>query len=373
MTIPRIIINIPNVIASFVNGKDINTKYEIQFDVKIQRTIYRLKAGNIKRLKLHSEVISFPKSDEVQIEIKSIGLNFADVFAILGLYSATPKGSFIPGLEFSGVVLDQGENCERFKKGDKVMGVTRFGAYSSHINIDSRYIIKIPDQWSYEEGASYLVQVLTAYYGLKELGAIKHYQTVLIHSAAGGVGIWANRIAKKFNCYTIGTVGSEEKVPLLNLEGYDKGIVRNINSFESDLLRALDGRELHQIMECIGGKIMKVGFRHLSPTGRLLLYGSAHYSERKDRPNYLSLIPKYLKRPRIDAQSMIAENKSIMAFNLIYLFQNVELMHQLLVELEQLNLGKPKIGMSFKFENLPQAIRHFQSGKTIGKVVVNLS
>ena len=93
-----------------------------------------------------------------------------------------------------------------------VMGVTRFGGYTSHLNIDSRYVIPLPKQWNFEEGAAYLVQVLTAYYGLIELGNIKKNSTVLVHSAAGGVGIWANRIARQFDAYTIGCVGNVSKL-----------------------------------------------------------------------------------------------------------------------------------------------------------------
>ncbi len=75
------------------------------------------------------------------------------------------------------------------------MGVTRFGGYSSHLNIDSRYVFKLPSKWNFDQGAGFLVQGLTAYYALAALGDLKKGQTVLIHSAAGGVGILANSIA----------------------------------------------------------------------------------------------------------------------------------------------------------------------------------
>ena len=338
-----------------------------------KRKVYRLNAGDISRLKVSTESIEPPQKGDMQIEVKAIGLNFADVFAILGLYSATPKGSFIPGLEFSGTVIDVGEGVSKYVIGDKIMGVTRFGAYTTHVNIGQEYISPLPEGWSFDDGASYLVQVLTAFYGLKNLGDIQEGSTVLIHSAAGGVGIWANRIAKRYDAFTIGTVGHEKKQEVLKKEGYDAGIVRNTKTFKAELQQALSGRNLDLIMECIGGKIMKIGFEALGQMGRHIVYGSAQYGDRTDRPNYFKLIPKYLMRPRLDPQNMIAVNKSVMAFNLIYLFEHSQLMHTLLQELSGMTLGKPIIGHRYSFEELPEAIRFFQSGKTIGKVVVNVA
>ena len=340
---------------------------------KVERQVYRLRAGDIRRLRISKDDLSFPGPDEVQLEIHAIGLNFADVFAILGLYSATPQREFIPGLEYSGVIKQVGENVRQFQIGQKVMGVTRFGAYASHLNIDQKYITALPLGWTYQEGAAYLVQVLTAYYGLKVLGDLKEHHTVLIHSAAGGVGIWANRICKNFNAFTIGTVGRKDKIQFCLDEQFDKVMVRNVGTFKRDLQNALNDRTLDIVMESIGGKIMKIGFESLAPMGRLIVFGSAHYGERKDRPNYFKLIPKYLSRPRIDPQNMIKENKSVMAFNLIYLFEHANLKHELLDELNAYKLGKPIIGEEFTFEQLPDAIRKFQSGRTLGKVVVNVN
>src|SRR3954471_12249913 len=101
------------------------------------------KAGSIKNLKLQTEVFAPPAADEVCVEVKAIGLNFADIFAIQGLYSATPKGSFIPGLEFSGEIIAIGSEVKEWKVGDKVMGATKFGGYVSHINIHHRYVLSL--------------------------------------------------------------------------------------------------------------------------------------------------------------------------------------------------------------------------------------
>jgi alcohol dehydrogenase len=340
----------------------------------ISRKVYRVsKAGSLKSLQLQTEVLEDPKPDEVCVQVKAIGLNFADIFAIQGLYSATPKGSFIPGLEFSGEIIAVGSAVEAWKVGDKVMGATKFGGYVSHINIDHRYVLPLPAEWSFEEGASFLVQGLTAYYALTALGNLQKGITVLIHSAAGGVGILANRICKKYDCYTIGTVGNMRKVNFLREEeNYDEVIVRDAN-FYGNLRLALGDRKLLLVMECIGGKILMQSWKAMAPTGRMVVYGSASFATHGNKPNWLKLYWKYLKRPKIDPLRLPTQNKSLMGFNLIYLYENTEMMHEMLRELQALRLKPQHVGHIFLFNEMHNAIRLFQKGETVGKVVVKVT
>jgi len=340
---------------------------------KITRKAYKIipKAGNMNNLKLVEETLPAPGDEEVCVKVKAIGLNFADIFAIFGLYSATPKGPFIPGLEYSGEILAVGKAVKNFKVGDYIMGVTKFGGYTDYLLIDQHYITHLPEGWTFEEGAAYIIQVFTAYYALIVLGDIKKGQTVLIHSAAGGVGILANRIAKNYDAYTIGSIGSDRKVDLLVKEGYDDYIIRSAN-FREDLRRKLGERELNIILECIGGQIFKDGFRLLSPEGRMIVYGSASYATPGKRPNYLKLIRQYWKRPRLDPTRMIEWNKSVMAFNLIHLYDKKEYFSQYLSEITKLDVGRPHIGETYTFDQLIKAVRYFQTGKTVGKVVIKV-
>ena len=339
----------------------------------MQRTAYRIdKAGSLARLKPVSETLAAPLAHEVCVEVRAIGLNFADIFAIFGVYSATPKGSFVPGLEYAGVVLAVGTAVSTLKPGDRVMGVTRFGGYATHLNTDARYAIPLPDHWTFAEGASYLVQGLTAYYALVPLGALEAGHTVLIHSAAGGVGLLAHRIAKKLGAYTIGSVGHADKLPLLAEEGYDQGLVRG-RDFPQRLRECLGDRELNLILECIGGRIFRQGFEALAPMGRVVVYGAAQYASPGVRPDYLKMAWLYLRRPRLDVQNMTNLNKSVLAFNLIHLYEKAEILHRVLAEIDALKLPPPRVGHTFPFSALVDAIRYFQTGKTVGKVVVEVT
>jgi alcohol dehydrogenase len=237
------------------------------------------------------------------------------------------------------------------------------------LNINHRYILKKPVEWSFNEGASFVVQSLTAYYSLVRLGNIKKNDTVLIHSAAGGVGIYANRIAKHFNAFTIGTVGSELKKDLLISEGYDRVIVRE-NNFKSRLEELLGSRNLNIVLECIGGKIFKDSFDLLAPSGRIVVYGGAQFMSQSPGPNYFKVISKFLFRPKVDPLSLSNTNRSVMGFNLIYLWDRPDELKNMLYEILKMNLKPPHIGEIYSYENLIKALKYFQSGKSIGKIVV---
>ncbi|BDQ01431.1 MAG: alcohol dehydrogenase [Ignavibacterium sp.] len=338
----------------------------------MNRMVYLMsKTGSLNKLKLTSDNLATPKSNQVTIEVKSIGLNFADFFCIHGLYKAAPKNNLIPGLEFSGVVIDKGNEVNEFSVGDKIIGVTKFGAFATHINLDKNYLMKLPDGWSFEEGASFVVQALTAYYALKELGNIKENQIVLIHSVAGGVGIYANRIAKKFNCTTIGTVGSPDKIEKIKSEKVDYILVRDKN-FIPDLKKVLNDRKIDLLLESLTGKYFKDTFNLLAPQGRAIIYGASNFATHTSFPNYLELAYKYFTRPKVDILKLIEQNRSVMGFNLIWLYEKGDYLKSLLDEILELELEKPYIGEIFSFEQMHDAIRKFQSGKTFGKVVVKV-
>ncbi len=345
--------------------------------MSILRAAYRMtRAGSLANLHHVHEPLAEPLDNEVCVEVRAIGLNFADIFAMMGLYSATPKGSFVPGLEYTGVVRSVGKSVSRVSVGDAVIGVVRFGAYTTHVVVDENYVLPLPEGWTFEEGAAFTVQALTAYYALLPLGAMRNGATVLIHSAAGGVGIVANRIAKRLGAFTIGSVGTSDKIPLLQKEGYDRVFVRFGTSYRAakhDLDTALGNRPLSLVLDSLGGNALQASYDALAPAGRIVCFGSANMAFQGKRPPYLSLIWKWLRRPKFDALAMIEQNKAVMGFNLIWLWDNLDEMTRLLHEIDALGLPKPLVGHTYPFAALPEAITAFQSGKTVGKVVVRVS
>lgn len=309
--------------------------------------------------------------------MQATGLNFADIFACLGLYSATPRGAFTPGLEFAGTVEEVGAGVRSPQPGDPVMGCIRFGSYASQLNADSRYLYPLPDRWSPAQGAAFPVQVLTAWYALVELAAVQRGQLVLLHSGAGGVGLQALAMMRKLGVRSIVTVGSREKAEFLVRHtglSREQVIVRVAGRFGEQLKAALSSAGAcgpDAVLDSIAGEYFEPGYRSLKPGGRLVLFGAAGLMPAGKRPDYVRLAWSYLRRPRLDPLSMISDNKSIMGFNLIWLWDENERFRGMLDRTLKLELPPPHIGARFPFEQAPRAIRHLQSGSSVGKVILD--
>lgn len=346
------------------------------------REVWRMpRAGSLDRLVREREPLSDLQAGQARVAVKAIGLNFADVFACLGLYSATPKGPFVPGLEFAGVVEAMGEEPvgpPTCRPGDRVIGLTRFGAYATAVACDTRYLLPIPDGWSFAEGAAFAVQGLTAWYGLVVQGAVAEDDVVLLHSAAGGVGQGALAILRARRARVVATVGRAAKRDLLVArEGLspEQVIVRERGRFGAQLDRALaalgaDGLDL--VFDAIAGPYFQPAYDRLQPGGRYVLYGAADFTPRGKRPNYLTLAARYLARPRLDPLAMIAQNRSLLAFNLIWLWDRVEHLAEAYGALRQAVQAPPLVGRCFPFAEAPEALRFLQSGESVGKVVLEV-
>ena len=325
------------------------------------------RAGNMARLTLHTGKLPSLADNHVRIKVHAAGLNFADIFALTGLYSATPQGAFTPGLEFAGEVLEVDPQSSGFAVGDRVMGVTRFGGYTTVIDSEPDYLIPLPAEWNYAQGAAWPAQTLTAWYALTHLGALQRDQQVLIHSAAGGVGLQAMKLVQALGARPTGTVGSEEKATWLRQQGFEDVLVREPD-FAGQLQR--DERRFDLVLDAIGGQVQIASFDALNPMGRLVVFGAAEFTPSHNRPNYLKAAWRYLRRPRYDVMEMISSNRSVLAFNLIWLWEQKGKMQALLEELQTIPLPPPHVGHRFAFEDAHAALALLRSGQSVGKVVL---
>ena len=146
-------------------------------------------------------------------------------------------------------------------------------------------------------------------------------------------------------------------------------IVRDKN-FYKNLQDKIKDRGLNLVLECIGGQIFEDSFNSLSPAGRIVVYGSANFAPESGSPNFLKLAYQYLTRPKIDPLSMISSNKSLLAFNLIWLWEKIDELSGMLEQILQMNLAPPLIGKTFPFVNALDALQYFKSGKSVGKVIL---
>ena len=336
------------------------------------------RAGSLRRLQCVEEPLPPPGPGEARLRVEAVGVNFADIFACLGLYSATPDGSFVPGLECAGVIeaLGPGGERQRWRAGDRVIALTRFGAYATALNAGLDFLLPVPEGWSPAQAAAYPVQALTAWYGLVELGAIGPGDTVLVHSAAGGVGLRALELVAARGARPVAIVGSEQKRRyLLSEHGLPAETVvlrggRRLGQRLDLALEALGADGFDCVLDAVLGPGFRRCFERLRPAGRYVLFGAADFMSRGARPNLPRLAWHWLRRPRLDPLAMIPVNRSLMAFNLIWLWDEVDRLADAWPAVRRLIAGPPAPVLSLPFSDAPEALSRLQHGETIGKLVL---
>ena len=348
--------------------------------METSRTVWRIdRAGSLDRLRRADERLPPPAPGEVQVAVRAVGLNFADVFACLGLYSATPKGPFVPGLEAAGVVTAVGPAVDGrpgHAVGDRVVVLTRFGGYATALNVDSRYLAPVPEGWSFAQAAAWPVQALTAWYGLVELGAVGAGDVVLVQSAAGGVGLQALAVLARLGAHPVAIVGSAAKVRFLQERtGLPEAclVIRGGADFPGRLdaaLAALGRDGFDVVFDAVMGPGFKPSFARLAPEGRYVLYGAADFMPTGTSRGWPRLAWRWLTRPRLDPLAMISSNRAFFGFNLIWLWESVERVPAAYAALAALALPPPHVGQIHRFEDARRALDELKAGHTLGKSVL---
>ena len=349
--------------------------------MQAERSVWRLaRAGSLDRLGQRTEPLPPPAAGELQIAVRAVGLNFADVLACLGLYAAAPRGRFVPGLEIAGEVIALGapgpDAPPTYRVGDRVVALTRFGGYATHVNARPAWVWALPADWSYEQGAAFPVQALTAWYGLVQQGAARAGSVVLVQSAAGGVGLQALTLLARLGARPVGVVGSHAKRAFLREHFALPGaqcVVRGDGELGAELdaaLAALGAPGFDLVFDAVLGEGFRAAYRRLAPEGRYLLYGAADFMRPGPGRAWPHLAWRWLRRPRLDPLAMIGENRSLMAFNLIWLWEQSARLAAALAALGALGLGRPWIGARHPFGQAREALAELQSGGTVGKSIL---
>jgi NADPH:quinone reductase-like Zn-dependent oxidoreductase len=346
------------------------------------------KPGGYSAFGFDETSLEAPGPGEVQIDVRASGINFADISVRLGLYAAAKDAyPLCPGLEFAGIVRRTGSVVSGYSVGDRVFGVTRFGAYTTVINCPVEHIWPLPETWDFEKGAAFPVAYLTAYYGLYNVGQLRDSDTVLVHSAAGGVGTAlihllsvnnertkASVVQRGVPRLTAGVVGGPEKVSHVMAAGAQYVIDKSSEPLWKKA-EELSPEGYDLILDANGASTLRDSYRHVRPTGRLLVYGFASMFSHSGRKNWVKLVWDYLRTPRFSPFDLTGANKSICGFNLIYLFEKVKLFRDImkrLIDLDSEGLIPPMPITTFPFEDIIKAHQAVESGKTIGKLVLKV-
>jgi NADPH2:quinone reductase len=291
----------------------------------------------------------------VLIKNHAIGINFADNFFRQGMYLIKPKLPDIPGLEAAGVIEAVGPGVEHLKPGTRVAAIST-KTYAEYCLASASQVMPLPDFVSFTEGAAFPIQVLTAYHMLHTAHQTTPGQTVLVHSAAGGVGIVAVQIAKAAGARVIGTVSSESKREVVKEYGADAVINYATQDFAEEARKLTNGQGVDLILDAVGKPTLEQGLQCLAPFGHLILYGRA--GGPPDPLNLLTLFQKSLKVSGFVLYTVSAMPDIHRA--------GIEKSFQLMRE------GKLKllIGKSFPLAEAAEAHRYMESRQSVGKLVL---
>jgi len=289
----------------------------------------------------------------------------------MGQYPDAPPIPCVVGYEVSGLVDQVGAGVEGYAEGDRVVSLTRFGGYSDVVTVLPEWARPMPDNLSFEAAAAIPVNYATAWIMLVRQGNLKAGETVLVHSAGGGVGIAALQIIKHFGGRAIGTASAGKHARLKEM-GYEHCIDYRTEDFEQAVMDYTRGRGVDIALDAQGGESFRKSYRCLAPLGRLFLFGAASFAPGKTM-NLFVVLKGLLTMPKWKTLGLIDKNLGVFGTNMGHLWDQ---MKELQTEFEQImelagnGAFEPVVDCVFSFEDAGKAHDYIQDRKNFGKVLL---
>jgi NADPH:quinone reductase-like Zn-dependent oxidoreductase len=335
------------------------------------RQVWISKHGEPEVLEVREAADPEPADGQVRIRVKAAGINFADLMARVGLYPDAPKPPCVVGYEVSGLVDRVGKGVTKFKEGDRVFGMPRFGGYTDTLAIGADQVYRMPDKMTFEEAAALPVVYLTAYNMMLFTGTLRDGMRILIHSAAGGVGLAAIELAQTKHTTLFGTA-SPSKHAFLR----DKGVHHTLDSNGdwATEVRSILGKDggLDLVLDAVGGASWSKGYDLLGPTGRLVAFGLSSASSGKTR-SLLHAALQVMKIRKYSPMKLMDSNKTVSGCNMGHMFSRLDLLHpqfEALIGLYEAGKIHPRVDKTFPFDQAAAAHHHIHDRKAIGKVLL---
>lgn len=312
------------------------------------------------------------EAHQVLIKVEAFGLNFADILARTGMYPETPELPCVIGYEVVGFVEEQGSEVAENLIGKRVVGMTRFGGYAEYATTDYRAVGEIGLGYPAGKALALATQFSTAYMCARESVNLYPGERVLIHAAAGGVGIGLCQMALNAGCTVFGTAGSAEKVAFLKAMGVQHPINYCENAYEKEIAKILGNNRLDVAFNSLAGKSVKKDFKLLGYGGKLVVFGAA--SRTGKGSGIIAGLRLMLQTGLFTPLAFIMKSKSILGVNMLKLGDSKPLLvakclHAVIAEAEagKLNPEVQKMGV---IDELNLAHRRLENRDTIGKTAV---
>ena len=300
-----------------------------------------------------------PADDEIVIDVKAAGLNFADVLMIAGEYQVRTPPPFIPGNEAAGVVSAIGRKVTRFKIGDHIIGALRGGAFAEKAVVEQDLAVPLPEGLSFVQGAAYSVAYGTSYHALKQGAGLQPGETVLVLGAAGGVGNTAVELAKAMGATVIAAASSSEKLAFAREAGADHTIDYSSAPLKDTVKEMTNGKGVDVVYDPVGGDLAEQALRALGWHGRYLVIGFASGD-----------IPKFPIN-----LALLKEASIVGVWWGPWAARHTDEMLENMRELDNMVAAgklRPRYSEAFAFDDFTSAFRVITERRVLGKVVLTI-
>lgn len=295
--------------------------------------------------------------NRVLVRIHVIGVNFADTLLRRGAYLSQPKLPETPGFEAAGVIVGVGEDVDSKLIGQRVV-VLGEHCYAEYVVASPSQLMMLPEDVSFEQGAAFPVQALTAYHMLYTADRITPGRTVLVHAAAGGVGLLAVQMAKLGGARVYGTTSSVEKAKYVQDAGADEVILYTQTDFAERVAELTERRGVDLVLDSVGKETLQGSLASLAPFGHLISFGSA-----SGKPG------------AIDVSTLSARSLKVSAFWLFTVTRTPEIAQRGVKQvLDWIGSGKLRlwIGLKLPLEQAAEAHRRMEARQTAGKILLTV-
>lgn len=336
------------------------------------RAIWIMRTGGPEALTVRETPDPEAGPGQVRVRVHAAGLNFAEVMARQGLYPDAPKPPCIVGYEVAGVVDALGPGAVGPPIGRRVMALVRFGGHADTVCAPAEQVLEIPDDMSFEEAAAIPVNYLTAYHMLFRVANVRPAERVLVHMAAGGVGLAALQLCATVDGVTTFGTASAVKHEVLRAEGCTHPIDYRSVDYAQEVRRLTDGEGVDIVLDPLGGRDWKKGMSLLRPVGRLVAYGFANLAT-GERRNLISLARQAVGVPVLTPLGLMSRNRSISGVNIGHLWGRAAMLREELeavLALWRAGQIKPRVDTVFPFAAAAQAHQRITERRNIGKVLL---
>ncbi len=310
-----------------------------------------------------------PGPSEICIKVSRAGINFADILSRMGIYPGAPKPPFTPGMEVSGTIHEVGPDVEGFEVGDRVVGTGTKGGYASYTVSNSQGVFKIPDDISFDTAAAFPAVYLTSYLMIIHPGDLHPGESILIHGAAGGVGLASIELAKIAGAKTIFGTCSPSKHEFIE----ERGVLPvDKDNFLAGIMEWTDGKGVDLVLDPIGGDHLMQSYRCLGSGGRVCSFGISDMAPGKKR-SYWHRFKSWLNFPKFDPLKMMSSNRGVFGIHLGRWknWEHLDKARKDLMGWIKENKINPYVDQVFPYTKVSDAHHYIQDRENKGKVLLS--